>query len=340
MSKRRLSVQQRRRIAQQRQEKALLKQAAMPLPDDSTLGDLRAGHVVTNFGRQAEIESDDLRQRCHIRANIELATGDRVKWRPGQELGVVESCEDRDTELQRPDIYGKLRCVAANVSQVLITIAPEPEPHTTLIDRYLIAARLHNLQACIVVNKADLASDNRDKLQEIERIYGLLGYSMIAVSSKTELGLDKLKQHLQDHTSIFVGQSGVGKSSLIKTLLPDEEIRIGELSEAASKGRHTTTHSQLFHFPFGGLCIDSPGIREFGLWHATPSDVLNGFPEIEAVAGSCKFRDCAHSSEPGCAIIAAIADGTVLQQRFDSYSLILNQLDDVTIKTQSGLKKR
>jgi ribosome biogenesis GTPase len=126
----------------------------------------------------------------------------------------------------------------------------------------------------------------------------------------------------------------------VQTLLPEENIRIGELSSAEAKGKHTTTHSQLYHFSSGGFCIDSPGIREFGLWHTTPEDVLEGFIDIREHAQLCKFRDCSHKTEPGCAVIAAVENGEIHRERFNNFQLILNQLDDVTIKTQDDLKRR
>ena len=131
--------------------------------------------------------------------------------------------------------------------------------------------------------------------------------------------------------TIFVGQSGVGKSSLIQALLPKEDIKIGELSEAVKKGRHTTTHASLYHFEFGGHCIDSPGIREFGLWHLTAEEVLNGFKELQSLAEHCKFRDCSHSHEPGCALLKALDEQVISEQRFKSYQQIIHSLDDVDI---------
>ena len=133
---------------------------------------------------------------------------------------------------------------------------------------------------------------------------------------------------LNGHISVFVGQSGVGKSSIIQTLLPDEELRIGDLSHASKKGRHTTTTARLYHVPAGGDLIDSPGIREFGLWHMEPEEVLYGFRELRDYSGLCRFRDCQHQQEPGCALRAAIESGNISQQRFDSYQYILATLQE------------
>ena len=144
-----------------------------------------------------------------------------------------------------------------------------------------------------------------------------------------ETTLADLKTFLNDRVSVFVGQSGVGKSSLIATLLPGEDLRIGALSENTRKGKHTTTTARLYHFPAGGDLIDSPGIREFGLWHMSPEEVMYGFRELRDIAGHCRFRDCAHESEPGCAIIEALENGEISDERFFSYKRILSTLTEL-----------
>ena len=336
MTKRKLSLQQRRRIAEQRTEKKLSK---IELPEDSELGSVQSGLIIANFGTQVLVKGEHDSQRCYLRSNMDPVTGDNVQWRKGKELGVLESIDTRQSELQRPDSYGKLRTVAANVTQLVICIASEPEAHSSLIDRYLIAAHLHKLETILVLNKADLCEPNNKAIELLHR-YATLGIRQLKVSAHSKLGIDQLAEELNQHTSIFVGQSGVGKSSLIKALLPEQDIRIGELSENVAKGKHTTTHSQLYHFTNGGRLIDSPGIREFGLWHASNEQILDGFPEIAEAAHHCRFRDCKHSSEPGCAVHQAIENKHILAERYQNYQLILQQLGDVTIKTQSGIKNR
>lgn len=342
MSRRKLTHQQRQRIRQQQQKHHdnVVESNAREI-DDSELGPELGGIVVSHFGTQVEVEKVDSPGktiRCHLRANLPpVATGDRVVWRQGHDLGVVVSVEPRDNALVRPDSYGKLRIVAANIDQLVITIAPEPEPHSNLIDRYLAVAENLNIAPVILLNKLDmLDTDKHSRISAISASYQCLSYRVLKISAHTGEGLEALSDQLRDKTSIFVGQSGVGKSSIIKTLLADRDlnIKIGQLSDQLQKGRHTTTFSQLYHFAGGGNCIDSPGIREFGLWHMSKEEVLSGFVELRDVAGTCRFRDCSHEMEPGCAIQAALESGGISKERFESYQRIVSTLDTVTMKKQ------
>jgi len=334
--KRKLTLQQKRRVSKQK------KQTDFTATDDSREEaeyELRQGLVIAHYGSEVLIEDENEQQRCFFRSHMDLAVGDKVGWHENQDgLGVVEKQFERSTQIQRPDSYGDVKTVAANITQMLITIAPHPEPHSALIDRYIVAAHFHGIAPIILVNKCELIDDAT--LAPLLDRYRHLEYSVLKVSAKDGTGIDDLKEHLKDNTSIFVGQSGVGKSSLVKTLLPEEEIRIGELSDAEVKGKHTTTHSQLYRFPSGGCCIDSPGIREFGLWHVTKEDVLSGFKEIHEQTFLCKFRDCQHESEPGCGVKDALENGKIHVERFQNYQLIVNQLEDVEIKTRDKIKNK
>jgi len=219
--------------------------------------------------------------------------------------------------------------VAANIDQTIIVIAPLPEPFANLIDRYLVAAEQYQLAPVILMNKSDLlCDDNRQAMEDLLSIYRDIGYPVLMVSSKTGAGMDTLKTLLDDKTPVFVGQSGVGKSALINTLLPDANTQVGELSEARDKSRHTTTSAPLYHFPGGGDIIESPGIREFHLEHLDHDTLLNGFIEFRPFLGHCKFRDCRHDQEPGCKLKQAVEDGHIDPARMESYWQIHHTLDN------------
>lgn len=302
---------------------------------DQQFGDEQQGLVITHLRNVADVQSVNDSERivrCHLRANLgAIVAGDRVLWQEGAEAGgVITSVYPRSSELYRPDSYGKMKLIAANVDRLVITFAPEPEVHANLLDRYLILAASVGLKAILVLNKADLL-ESHPAVQRILETYQQLGYLTFRVSAKDSHSLDSLKHELEDGISIFVGQSGVGKSSIIQTLLPEEQIKIGALSEQVKKGKHTTTHAKLYHFPFGGKCIDSPGIRELGLWHLTPDAISLGFPEFAEYTDLCRFRDCSHQHEPGCALLEALAQNKVSRQRFDSFQNIVGSLNDVQI---------
>lgn len=339
MAKRRLSKNQTRRI-QRKQRQFSENAGAKNSPakdefDESNLGPEQAGRVIAHFGTQVDVENEAREtRRCFMRANLQsVITGDNVVWRDGPDCGVVVSLEERRSLICRPDSYGKLKPVAANVDQILVTVAPKPELHSNLIDRYLVVAENTGLTPVILFNKSDLVeSDQAELFKDILENYQSLGYRVIQTSAKHNINLSELTEVLKEKTSIFVGQSGVGKSSLIQQLVPEQEIQVGQLSDAKTKGRHTTTHSQLFHFTEGGECIDSPGIREFGLWHLTEEDVTNGFVELRDASQHCKFRDCRHEQEPGCAILAALDEGSISEDRFQNFKRIISSLNDVDVR--------
>lgn len=299
------------------------------------LGPEQHGLIISHFGRQVDVEALEGESkgeilRCHLRTHLgQLVTGDRVIWRRSPDSGVVVAVLDRHSELLRPNNHGELKPVAANIDYIVIVIAVEPYAHANLIDRYLVAAEASNIEPVLLLNKADLLNeDNQQRLEPLLELYRSLGYRTLLASTASSHGLDELKTLLADHISVFVGQSGVGKSSLINSLLPGADLRVGALSEQSRKGRHTTTTARLFHFPDGGDLIDSPGIREFALWHMTEGQVLGGFRELAQLQGHCRFRDCRHEQEPGCAFLEAVDNGTISEQRFNSYRQILNSMQD------------
>lgn len=336
---RRLTDQQRRRIALHQSRKRHSVDDAVLTIDDSGLGSEQQALVIAHYGRQLDVElpSDKTRvYRCALRANIEqLVTGDHVIVRlpvegsEAEAAGVVVAGCERRTLLSRPDSRGLLRPVAANIDAMLVTIAPRPEPFPFLVDRYLVAADLHGIQPVIVCNKTDLVDDsNRAMLEKLLDIYRSIGYPVFETSAHDGAGMAAIANYLHDKIAVVVGQSGVGKSSLIRALLPGVEIAVGELSEAVDKGKHTTTTARLYHLPDGGSLIDSPGIREFTLQHLPAQTLLSHFVDLRDYSSHCRFRDCRHQQEPGCALLAAEAAGTIFPERVASYRHILAGLNN------------
>jgi ribosome biogenesis GTPase len=322
MSKRQLTRQQRRRI-RQKQESLTTVNDAQPL---------LKGLVLSCFGKQAEVEVLDENQagsvyRCHLRANIETpVAGDEVLWREGHPTGVIETIAERRSLLSRPDKYHRLKPIASNIDQMVIVIAPEPRPFPRLIDRYLVAAHANTIQPVLFLNKIDQL-DSSERFLQTQQLthYRKLGYPLLQGAALQADTLTELRNQLKDKTSVLVGQSGVGKSSLINALLPSSRQRIGDLSETG-KGSHTTTAAGLFHLPEGGRLIDSPGIREFGLWHLDAEKVIECFIEFRPYIGHCKFRNCTHGQENNCAIRQALAEEKILPARFQSYELIRSEM--------------
>lgn len=294
----------------------------------SELGPEQAGRVIIRFGTQVDIEDEQgVLHRCLMRQNLPpLVCGDRVVWQAGKDnTGVVVAMEERQSLLERPDADNQLKPVAANINQILVVAAPEPALDMDLINRYLVAAEITGIPPLLVINKLDLLDTAAlAQLKQRLRIYSDIGYEIVYASTRGEHGLDQLMAHLRDKTSIFVGQSGVGKSSLIQALLPHEELRVGALSEGSGLGRHTTSATRLYHFPGGGELIDSPGVRAFRLGHASVEQITDGFVEFQPYLGHCRFHNCRHEVEPDCALQAAVENGEIARERFDSYQRIVN----------------
>jgi len=336
VSKRKLNRHQARRAEKnqaQRQQRADSKERDLSRQIQSgELSSEQQGLVICRYSKHFEVEAlegEDLGciHRCVSRTNLgSIVTGDRVIWRAGpNHTGVIESRLDRNSILERPDNFGHLKPVAANIEQMLIVIACTPIPQPNLIDRYLVAAELMQVKAIIVLNKADLLDcQNSSSIEGLLTSYESLGYSTVRVTSSRHQAaqLSVLPELIDQRTSIVVGQSGVGKSSLINTLLPGAQLEVGDLSEQTGEGRHTTTKAKLFHLPSGGQLVDSPGIRDFSLWHIDALQLQTGFVEIAELLGSCRFRDCKHENEPGCAVKQAVESGDISQARHNSYERI------------------
>ena len=318
------------------QSKKLRKSTEKVQWQDDELAAAENGIVISRFGQHADVESSSGEIfRCNLRRSISsLVCGDKVLWRKGKETqhsisGVIEAVHERDSVLSRPDVYDGVKPIAANISQILIVSSVLPAFNADIIDRYLVAAEQTGITPVILLNKVDLLDDsNRDEIEKQLNIYRKIGYQVTYVSNETTEGIAELKLQLSQHTSIFVGQSGVGKSTLTNTLMPELGVMTKVVSENSGLGQHTTTVARLYHFEQGGDLIDSPGIREFGLWHLQKDQIIDGMPELRTLVSQCKFRDCDHLQSHGCAIQKAITEGAIHSSRLSSYRQIVDSLQD------------
>jgi ribosome biogenesis GTPase len=243
---------------------------------------------------------------------------------------VVDTILPRKNYFVRTDDRLRQHIIAANLDQALIVIAPRPLPSLDLVQRYLLAVHSLGIKPLIVYNKTDLevpANETASGAVVLAHMpdYEALGYHVIRTSCKAAPGIAGLRSVLKDRTSILVGQSGVGKSSLINQLIPDLDIQTGKLSSATGKGAHTTTTTKVYELTDGGYLIDSPGVWEYGIWKLENDQLAAGFIEFDAWLGQCRFNNCLHASEPGCAIKQAVEKGLIMDWRYRSYLRLLEQ---------------
>lgn len=314
MSKRHISQKQRARIENMQKK---LSQPEHALSDHC----LHDGLVLTRFSRHAEIETSTGELiLCSIRPNLQsLVAGDRVVWREeGTKQGVVLSCYPRISVLERVTNQGHVKSVAANITQIVIVVSAKPTISWLLLDSYLVLAESLDLSVCIILNKTDLPCQSvKDRLQQE---YAPLGYPILYLSKIHQEGYTALQQQMTKAVSVFVGQSGVGKSSLIQYLLPHQKtIAIAPISSSSDLGCHTTSNSYYYHIPSGGALIDSPGVREFKLSHLAIPNIIKGFREIQPLVTKCKFRNCDHQTSPGCAVIHAVSTKQIARNRYENF---------------------
>jgi len=251
-----------------------------------------------------------------------LVVGDGVTLEMRGEDGVIVAVHARrNSLLRKAPMKNRAQILAANVDQALLVFAAvEPEPKPGLLDRFLVACHLAGIEAVITINKIDQG------LEKVERwlpAYEELGYRVLLVSARTGWGLGVFKRLLVDRTTLFCGPSGAGKSSLLNAVYPGFRLKVGSLSESTGKGRHTTSMAELMPLPYGGFVVDTPGLREFGVWEATTEELEAAFPEVASWSGRCRYPNCTHQHEPECAVLAAVEAGEIAEGRLKSFQKIL-----------------
>ena len=262
-----------------------------------------------------------------------MAVGDRVGIVRNQEgTAFINEIDDRRNYIIRksPNLSKQSHIIAANVDQaVLIATVNFPVTSTTFIDRFLASAEAYRIPVVLVLNKTDLMDEDDLRLQEMmATLYENIGYTCLQVSAETGMGLDQLKALLKDKISVFSGNSGVGKSTLLNRLIPGLSLRTAEISEAHKMGMHTTTFSEMIRLPEGGWVIDTPGIKGFGTFDMEPGEISGYFREIFHFSKDCKYGNCTHTHEPGCAVLKAVEDHYIAASRYNSYVSMLDDKDE------------
>ena len=286
------------------------------------------GLIVAAFGRHYEVTTAEGRLQCYTRGKkSSFACGDRVQLTPGGDgQGVIDSLVPRRNLLWRSDAFRE-KLIAANLSHILIVVATEPGFSDLLVSRCIVAAESQDITPVIVLNKADLG-DRLDAARTQLAPFRALGYEVIEVSAMQ--GATGLLDRLAGLQSILVGQSGMGKSTLTNALIPDAQAATREISEALDSGKHTTTFARLYPLEQSGegtgWLIDSPGLQVFGLAHVSADELAESFIEFRPLLGRCRFRDCRHEAEPGCALLEALADGRIAPRRFEHYRTIRSEI--------------
>ncbi|MBQ5950085.1 ribosome small subunit-dependent GTPase A [Massilia sp. ST3] len=288
------------------------------------------GTIIAAHGRHYLADAGGVKLQCVTRGKkTNVAVGDVVHLKKtSEDQAVIERIADRTTLLYRSDQY-KSKLLAANISRLFIVVATEPSFADDLVSRALVACEAAGIEAHLILNKIDV-EDNLPRARERVAVYAALGYPVHELSARArpEEAVATLMPLLDGHSSIFIGQSGMGKSSLINLLVPDADIAVREISEALDTGKHTTTFTRLYWLEgssAGSSIIDSPGFQEFGLYHLTEGMLERAFVEFTPYLGGCKYYNCRHLAEPQCAVLDAVADGKIAKMRHELYAQLLHE---------------
>ena len=288
---------------------------------------IMSGTIIAAHGRHYLADVDGVKYQCVTRGKkTNVAVGDVVHLKQtSNDQAVIEDIAERTTLLYRSDQY-KSKLLAANISRLFIVVATEPSFADDLVSRALVAAEAAGIEAHLILNKTDVV-ELLPRARERAAVYGSLGYPVHEVSAKAdpEHALATLQPLLAGQSSIFIGQSGMGKSSLINLLVPDADIAVREISSALDTGKHTTTFTRLYWLPGGAAIIDSPGFQEFGLYHLSEGMLERAFVEFKPYLGGCKYYNCRHLAEPQCAVLDAVKDGKIATMRHELYAQLLHE---------------
>lgn len=313
--------------------KGARKGAALRKPGAAGAAEQRTGTVLAAHGRHYLVEADEdgAAIQCFPRGKkSELAVGDRVRYQPtSADQGAIDEILPRSTLLYRSDQY-KSKVFAANVELMVIVLATEPHFSEDLLGRALVAADAAGVEALVLLNKSDVSAALDDARARLAP-YLARGETILEISARAapETTRERLIERFAGRASLLLGQSGMGKSTLVNLLVPGAAAATREISDALNSGRHTTTFTRLFHLPEGGTLIDSPGFQEFGLHHLSEGQLERAFPEFRPLLGGCRYYNCHHLKEPGCAILQAVADGRIAAARHALYAQLLHESSQV-----------
>jgi len=291
--------------------------------------------VIATYSRRMQLLlPDGKRVDARIKGKrIKPVCGDRVEAEPIEQEAdwLITKILPRDNELSRPNLRGQVEVLASNIDLVVVVAATSPRPDWFIVDRYLSAAEDMRADAAVIYNKVDIDACKSGGDEALGQ-YEAIGYPSMRCSAVTGEGLADLEALLADRSAIIVGQSGVGKSSIINRLTKSEELATAAISAKRGEGRHTTVNSMMIDLPAGGTVIDSPGVRDFAPALQSLDQVAHGFREISTPAQECRFANCRHTREPDCAVKRAVTEGTIAERRYDSYKRLLNLTEQMSKK--------